>query len=61
MVFQRRDNKNYLTGLGWREFVEANQLRQGDIVRIHELTHRSGNGERFFMIGRAQVMGVLIG
>jgi hypothetical protein len=60
MVFQRRDNKNYLIG-GWRDFVEANQLGQGDIVRIHELKHKSGNGERFFMIGRVQLMGVLIG
>jgi hypothetical protein len=43
MVFQRRDNKNYLTGLGWRQFVEAKQLGQGDIVRIHVLDHKSGS------------------
>jgi hypothetical protein len=61
MVFQRRDNKNYLTGRGWREFVKANQLGQGDIVRIHELKHKSGNGERIFMIGLVQLMGALIG
>ncbi|KAE8124660.1 hypothetical protein FH972_019525 [Carpinus fangiana] len=59
MAFLRRDKKSYLIG-GWRDFVEANQLGPGDIIRIHVLEHKR-NGVRFFMIGRVQVMGILIG
>lgn len=51
MVFQRRGNKCYLTGR-WGDFVRAKKLREGDIIRIRELTPKSGTGEKFFMIGR---------
>ena len=60
MVFRRTGKRCYLIG-GWGDYVEANNLGPGDNVRIHELKHKSGNGERFFMIGRVQVMGALFG
>ncbi|GLT69199.1 hypothetical protein SLA2020_413680 [Shorea laevis] len=60
MAFHRRGNKCYLTQ-GWGDFITANKLSQGDTIRIHVLTSKRGTGERFFMIGRVMVAGVLIG
>jgi hypothetical protein len=60
MIFLRRTNKCYLTG-SWGDFVDANKLSQGDILRIHELTCKRGTGAKFFMIGRVKVLGVLFG
>jgi hypothetical protein len=51
MVFQKRGDKCYLTG-GWGDFVSEKKLSEGDIITIHELKHKRGTEESFFMIGR---------
>jgi hypothetical protein len=59
MVFQRRDDKCYLTGPGWRDFVKE---KKGDhIIAIHEYKCKSGTGERFFMSGSKLLFQRLIG
>jgi hypothetical protein len=51
MVFQRKGDKFYLTGV-WKDFVSEKKLSEGDIITIHEVKHKRGTEESFFMIGR---------